>query len=157
MMKSTNFALFLSFSLLLFACEGEKTTKTMTKQDAPIIEAPIVGADSDIHGCKSSAGYQWSILKNECIRLFESGIRLDAKAANLDKSLSAFLVFKTTIDDDAQVEVFIPNVQSFILNKEKKESAGTWKNESYTVTQWKGMYTIEDKKKTVLYQGMAVK
>ncbi len=33
---------------------------------------PIVGGDSDIHGCKASAGYTWSSAQNKCIRPWET-------------------------------------------------------------------------------------
>jgi hypothetical protein len=117
----------------------------------------MVGGDSDEHGCKGSAGYSWSVVKNECIRIFTDGVRLDPKATDLDKTLSAFVVFKSDTDD-MQAELFIPNVaKSVILNKEKKESAGTWKNANYVLTQWKGMYSLEDSHKKLLYQGAARK
>jgi hypothetical protein len=32
---------------------------------------PIVGGDSDIHGCKASAGYSWCAVKNKCLRVWE--------------------------------------------------------------------------------------
>ncbi len=115
---------------------------------------PIVGNDRDAHGCIGSAGYQWSALKNECIRLFESGIRLDAKAKNLDKAFSAFAVFKSDTED-SKVELFIPKTKnSIILKKVGKNDAGTWKNKQYTLTQWKGMYSLENSSKKLLYQGM---
>ena len=31
---------------------------------------PLVGADRDEHGCIGSAGYQWSALAGQCVRLF---------------------------------------------------------------------------------------
>jgi predicted lipoprotein with Yx(FWY)xxD motif len=34
-------------------------------------KGPIVGNDSDIHGCKASAGYSWCEAKQKCIRPFE--------------------------------------------------------------------------------------
>ncbi len=33
---------------------------------------PIIGGDSDIHGCKGSAGYSWSVSENKCVRPWES-------------------------------------------------------------------------------------
>jgi hypothetical protein len=148
-----------SLSTLFFAACNTPTTKTnvpppSSKED---VSTPMVGGDQDEHGCKPSAGYTWSSVKNECIRIFESGIRLDPKAAELDKTLSAFVVFKSDTDD-AQAELFIPTVKNAVLlAKVKKEDAGTWKNDSYTLTQWKGMYTLTDAKDKTLYQGSAAK
>lgn len=96
-------------------------------------------------------------MKNECIRIFESGIRLNARAKELDQTLSAFVVFKSD-DDDMKAELFIPTEKgSILLDKTKKESAGTWKNDAYTLTQYKGMYTLSDAKGKVLYEGSAAK
>lgn len=48
-----------------------------------------VGGDRDKHGCIGSAGYQWSEVQQDCIRVFEKGIRMKA----VDGSQSAFIVF----------------------------------------------------------------
>lgn len=36
-----------------------------------------IGGQTDEHGCYIAAGYTWSQLKNDCIRLFEDGIALE--------------------------------------------------------------------------------
>jgi hypothetical protein len=134
---------------LLPACTGNKANP----EQQPT--APLVGADQDEHGCKASAGYQWSSLKNECIRIFESGIQLDPKAADLDPSTSAFVVFKSDTDD-AQAEVYLPGEPtSRLFAKAPDNGAGTWKNGNLTLSQWKGMYTLQDDKKQTLYEGAA--
>ena len=156
---STKVVLF-SFSLMLClaACAEQKPKSDM--EQTPKMETPnppMVGGDADEHGCKGSAGYSWSVVKNECIQIFNAGIRLDPQAADLEKSLSAFIVFKSDTDD-AQAELFLPTEKkSILLTKEGKEDAGTWKNEGYVLSQWKGMYSLEDSKKTLLYQGAAVR
>ncbi len=151
--------LFLVFSYLfsLSACteapkkEAQQTAKTDTSL---VIDAPMVGGDADEHGCLASAGYTWSVVKNECIRLFEVGIRLNPKAANLDKTTSAFVVFKSETDE-SRAELFLPSEKkSILLTQDKKNGAGKWANNSYLLSQWKGMYTLEDSQKKVLYEGM---
>lgn len=154
-------SLLFSFAIvgLLTACKGQKPKSephqtSKTENPAPPM---MVGGDSDEHGCKASAGYTWSSIKNECVRLFEVGIRLDPKAEGLDKALSAFAVFKSDTDD-AQVEIFLPaDKKTYMLKKVGKENAGTWKNDKYVLTQWKGMYSLETTQKKLLYQGAAVK
>ncbi|MEI6411579.1 MAG: hypothetical protein WCR52_19475 [Bacteroidota bacterium] len=140
------------FLLFAAACAN----KTSEAPKAPVnVEHPMVGGDQDAHGCKASAGYTWSVVKNECIRIFESGVRLDPKAPNLDKTMSAFIVFKSE-QDDAQVEMFIPgSKESILLKKVQDNGAGTWKNDAMTLKQWKGMYTLEGKDGKVLYEGSA--
>ena len=145
------------FSLLcVCACteapkkDAQESAKTDT---TTIVDAPIIGGDSDEHGCKASTGYTWSVVKNECIRIFESGIRLNAKAVELDSTFSAFIVFKSETDE-SQAELFLPSEKkSTLLAQDKKNGAGKWTNDAYVLTQWKGMYTLEDSHKKVLYEG----
>lgn len=114
------------------------------------------GGDRDAHGCIGSAGYLWSELKEKCIRLFEDGIRLDPKAEGLDQTTVAYIVFKS-LDEDAKVELFVPGEKAALLPKVGKDDAGTWKNKKYVLKQWRGMYSLEDSKGKVLYEGSAVK
>ncbi len=130
--------------------EAQQAVKTET---APTIEAPNVGGDRDRHSCITSAGYQWSVVKNECIRIFESGIRLNAVAANLDKTFAGYAVFKSDTDK-AQAELFlVGEKRPPILTRIGKDDSNIWKNDAYTLTLNKDTYSLEDSKKTLLYQG----
>ena len=44
-----------------FVCEGVVDGK----------KSPLIGGDSDGHGCKASAGYSWCESKQKCIRMWE--------------------------------------------------------------------------------------
>ncbi len=153
-MKSNFFIPFICLAMLVGACNSSKKQSSGNTTDAP---AAMVGNDADEHGCKASTGYTWSVVKNECVRLFESGIRLDPQDPSLDKTLSAFILFKS-IDDDAKAEVFIPNQKESRIFKKQPNSgegdAGTWKDGDMTIKYWKGMYMLENNKNKVLYQGM---
>jgi len=140
------------FAATLLSCSNS-TPKPPTPTP-PVVDAPtMVGNDADAHGCRASAGYQWSALRNECIRLFETGIRLDPKAPELNKSLSAFIVFKSETEDQ-QAELYLPDQnQPQMLSKVPGNGAGKWKAGDYTLSQWKGMYTLETTGKKVLYEG----
>lgn len=147
------FKLFCLSALLLSACTSTPSAN-QTPQPAPVT-APVVGADQDEHGCKGSAGYTWSVVKNECIQIFNAGIRLNPKAAHLDQTLSAFVVFKSDTED-AQAEVYLPGeAKSRLFDKVADNGAGTWKNDTFLLTQWKGMYTVQGGKKQALYEGAA--
>lgn len=152
-MKNLIFVLIV-FSSFQVSCQNN--SGQVAPSPAKEQEMPVVGGDKDANGCKGSAGYQWSTVRNECIRVFESGIRLNPKAADLDTTVSAFIVFKSDVEDE-KVELFLPgNKESILLNKVKMEDAGTWKGgDSLTLTQWKGMYSLMDKNKRVLYEGSA--
>lgn len=139
--RFTFFALFLF--LLLSACNGQKPDGT-----------PTVGGDRDKHGCIGSAGYQWSELRGECIRLFEAGIRLDPQAKDLDQTTSAFIVYKS-MDEDAVVELFLPGEKPVLLPKVSKDDAGTWKNKKYVLKKWRGMYSLKNSAGKLMYEGAA--
>ena len=74
----------------------------------------MTGGDRDAHGCIGSAGYTWSALRNDCVRLFEVGLRLDAPAPTEGSAAmaSAFLVFATddsTLGANERGELFLPS------------------------------------------------
>ena len=86
-----------------------------------------VGVANDAHGCNAAAGFTWSEVKKDCIRLFESGVRMNP-ANDPEATTSAFIVFSA---DSTQVEVFLPNVENHpILGRRslpKADTRGTWK------------------------------
>lgn len=65
-----------------------------------------MGGDMDSHGCRASAGYVWSEVWQDCIRVFECGVRTEAVDGN---SGAAYLVFST---DSSRVELFFSNGDS---------------------------------------------
>ena len=78
----------------------------------------MVGGDRDKHGCIGSAGYQWSEVQQDCIRVFEKGIRMKA----VDGSQSAFIVFSP---DSTQVELFFSSGdKNEILDRRSLPSGG---------------------------------
>jgi hypothetical protein len=123
---------------------------------APKKASPVVGADRDSNGCIGSAGYSYSQLQAKCLRLFESGIRLDPVAKTKGKALSAFIVFRSEAGE-GNAEIFLPGKQkSLLLKQVPGENAGLWRGPSYTLSQWKGMYMLDTAKGKSLYKGMAV-
>ena len=64
------------------------------------VQQPLkVGNDKDAFGCIPSAGYQWSELKQDCIRPFELPLQL----YNNDRTYSAGIIFSSNLD---KAEVF---------------------------------------------------
>ena len=98
---------FLVLSLsVLFACNG--TQKSNTSNDAEQQEAveQVVGGDQDEHGCIGSAGETWSELLQACVKVFETGVRLNpVEVEGDDAVISAFAVFN---EDKSKVELFLP-------------------------------------------------
>ena len=74
----------LSLSGVLFGCaSASKHEKT--------------GSDRDPHGCIGSAGYSWSQVRVECIRIWEQGTVLEDSTLNIDwaKNYVVFSVDET--------------------------------------------------------------
>jgi len=85
---------------ILGSCCGPKCKKSEFKENGNT--ATIVGADKDEHGCKASTGYQWSELKQECVRPFE----LPMSLLSPDKTTMTSVLFSS---DSSQVEIFSVN------------------------------------------------
>jgi hypothetical protein len=109
------------------------------------------GGDEDEHGCKPSAGYTWSKIKQQCIRPFEMGVKMDPKDPSLDKTTAAFLVFS---DDRVRVEIFLPTQKNSVVIRKTSAAAEPekWANGPLTLFLDKGVYTLDDEGK-ILYQG----
>jgi len=76
---------------------------------------PKVGSDRDKHGCIGSAGYVYSAIKNDCIRVFEQNIRLTEVSPKGSFTSMTSIIFSK---DSLKVEVFLPNYNGGqILNK----------------------------------------
>lgn len=98
----------LCMGLFLVACSGANQSAVTVNTSQP----QAVGADKDAHGCKASAGYQWSVLKNDCVRIFEQGIGFSAYGNNTDSTLAAFVIFDPK---GQQAEVFLPHRTNGIM------------------------------------------
>jgi hypothetical protein len=133
---------------LLAACSQSPQTPEETATTQPV---PVVGGDSDAHGCKGSAGYTWSEVKQNCIRIFEDGIALAPQDAVADKTTAAFVVFRTGAED-AVAEVFIPGQTSGIL-MEKAADGSAWQADTLQLTYAEGKYLLAGKSGVSLYAG----
>lgn len=51
-----------------FKVEIKNSTPTIIPS---VTQPPLLGGDSDEHGCKGSAGYSWCEVKQKCLRVFE--------------------------------------------------------------------------------------
>lgn len=111
----------------------------------PVAAGVMVGGDQDVHGCKASAGYQWSALRARCLRLFEEGIRLDPLTAGPEATQSAFIVFAA---DQARAELYLPGRPVQLLERQGEEGAHVWAGGSYRLVPWKG-YVLQENGKAV--------
>lgn len=152
-MKLTKFTMLVISATLFFSCNLEKTNESSTSiMDTVKVEStPMVGNDVDEHGCKPSAGYTFSTLKNECIRVFESGIRMNAKTKGVDTTTSAFVVFKSETEKN-EAEIFMPNSDKTIILKGEGDKPRSWVNSEYKLVETNNIYSLQNSKSELLYQ-----
>ncbi|MGE8431299.1 MULTISPECIES: hypothetical protein [Chryseobacterium] len=116
--------------------------------------SPIVGGDVDVHGCRASAGFTYSQIKNVCVKVFEQKIKL--KEVDSDKSSTSMtaVIFSK---DMKRAEIFIPegNAKSIILDKEGKSKmwkSGSYIKETYVLVPYKKSGYQIKKDDVVIYQ-----
>ncbi|MEO8535525.1 MAG: hypothetical protein ABI441_17340 [Flavobacterium sp.] len=144
----------LSFSCAKKAPQESNNIKTDTlKTDTAKIEtikeeskSEVVGGDSDAHGCKGSAGYTWSVVKNECVRLFEVGTKLAHAEDGKTYSTVAYVIF-----EGDKAELFLDTQKEPII-LERKSEGDSWVKEDYQLIPWKG-YVLKKGEK-IIYTGM---
>lgn len=110
----------------------------------------IVSQDEDEHGCAYTAGYKWSEIEDDCVRIFEKGFRLnpiglaeDSTEENEleDNDVSCFVLFS---NNKREAEIFLPNKVGGILleqtNKKKLYTNAGWEleTEKDLVLKYKG-------------------
>ena len=95
---------------------GKKEAETSERKE----KESVVGSDKDEHGCIASAGYTWSEVQKDCIRLWEKGVRMNAVD---DAGKTLFLVFSP---DSTQVELFFSEegVSNEILDRRGLPAGG---------------------------------
>lgn len=112
----------------LISCDKILKDKNESQDSDITTREYVVGTDKDANGCVGSAGYTWSILKNDCVRVFEIGYRLNPTKINADEAvISAFIIFDENKD---KAELFLPNSDKSIIliNQDNK---GIFVNQKY--------------------------
>ncbi|MDR2221600.1 MAG: hypothetical protein LBE34_02560 [Flavobacteriaceae bacterium] len=95
----------------------------------------IVG-EEDEHGCTYTAGYRWSQINQDCLRVFEVGFRLNPLSLEdgneeenelEDNEVSCFVIFDK---EEKKAEIFLPNnLKSIVL--ENKNLKGVYSNDGW--------------------------
>lgn len=119
--------------MLAIACNAQKTedNKVVSGEDSTTIAAnnAKTGADKDEHGCIGSAGYTWSVLKNDCIRTFNH-IKLMPLEKTGTYSSAAFLLFS---DDKSKAELFMPGEKESLILERTANETGNWKKDDLEI------------------------
>ena len=121
---------------------SQESTSTTPKEPQKEV---AVGGDSDSHGCKASAGYTWSVLKKECIRIFENSTKLNHAEDGKTYSTVSYVIF-----DGNKAELFLDTQKESII-LERKSEGDTWVNGDWQLIPWKG-YVLKKAGK-ILYTG----
>lgn len=151
-MKKSIYLLF--FASMLFLAPGCGAVATSTNATLePIDDAAIAGADSDSHGCKASAGYQWSIVEQRCVRLFETGTAL-YPAAEPEAGGAVFVAYVIMAKDSLLSEVFIPGrVDGSVLERRKLANGSyVWNmldDDTPNLSIKKGLLTLSKRGKVI--------
>lgn len=132
------------FALTNMAC-NPNALKTTDQEPPEIIEA---GSGRDEHGCIPSAGYEWSVALERCIRLWEVGIELTNVRVPNSTSV-AYLIIDPEKD---KAELYMSEVSgSLILTKQGSEWVDSDKR--YILTRnTSNQYQVRNAKGTLLYQ-----
>ncbi|MEN4760939.1 hypothetical protein ABEG63_11445 [Chryseobacterium sp. C39-AII1] len=116
--------------------------------------AQKVGGDRDVHGCISSAGYTYSQLRNDCVRVFEQKIKLNEVKSDKSYTSMTAVIFNKSM---SKAEIFIPdgNAKSIILERQGKGKiwkSGSHVKESYVLVPYKKKGYQIKKDDVVIYQ-----
>jgi len=117
-------------------------------------KTPVVGGDRDVHGCIGSAGYTYSQIKNDCVRVFEQKIKLNEVSSDKSYTSMTAVIFSK---DMKKAEIFIPdgNAKSIILTRQGKGKiwkSGSHIKESYVLIPYKKTRYQIKKDDVVIYQ-----
>ena len=143
--------IYICIAILLSSCSS-------TKQN-------MVGNNRDRHSCIASAGYIWSEVQKNCIRLFETGIRVESLKSPNE---SAFIVFSP---DSLKAELFFSNGSkseildkrtlpngSFAWNVEDDDTKNVRKSDGIWTISQRGsvQYTQPEDLQVLKYEGMNI-
>ncbi|QBQ42353.1 hypothetical protein [Sphingobacterium psychroaquaticum] len=90
-------------ALFFAACQNGKTGSS------------VVGNDRDSQGCIPSAGYQWSVVQQKCVRPWEGGVKMLLANAPSDQQEKA--VYALIDPSKQKAEIFIPETENMILDR----------------------------------------
>ncbi len=146
-------AFILITSLCLFSsCDYIMKKNDTGKEGSRTNKNVVLGNDKDENGCVASAGYRWSVIKEECIRPVEECYRLNGieQLESESDAKSVYVVFED--DNGERAELFFPgDTKSVMLKKDSKK--GPYKDAQWSLYAQNGYKLSKNGK--VLYAGAA--
>jgi hypothetical protein len=112
---------------------------------SPTKNEGVVGNATDKHGCQITAGYTWSEIRKDCIRLFE-----DAQCIGSIREGSSLLnVYVVFSSDKSKAELFLPSSKNNpILIIDGKQ----WKGNGYVLSKSADKYILTKDGKEISLQ-----
>ena len=123
--------------LCLVSCKWNDKEEDKKPDNATNAKDVVIGGDKDKDGCLASAGYTWSKLNKECVRVF-SGLQLlpidKTNSEEDDAVFAAYVLFDESADN---AELFLPNEDESVLVKRESEGK-PWTNGDWELIPHKG-------------------
>lgn len=116
--------------------------------DKPEPQALPSGNDQDDRGCIATAGYTWSSLLANCVRLFEVGIEMTNPRDPKATSVAYVIIDKSK----TQAELFLPGKNGRPLLVNKHDNWVSEKNQLILIWRSGKPYQLKDASGTLLYQ-----
>jgi hypothetical protein len=105
------------FLVALVSCKDVEVTPEDTSMKMDTLSISLVGADKDKNGCLATAGYTWSVLKQDCVRLFETAFVL-APIQSPETTDAVLVTYVLVSTDGLKAEVFLPgSEESMLMNR----------------------------------------
>lgn len=148
-MKKPVLLLFASLSIL--SCDFIMKPHDTEANEAAASKKVVLGTDKDENGCVASAGYRWSVIKDECIRPVEECYRLNSieQLASESDVSSVYVAFEENGD---RAELFLPGTTKSVLLKKEGKNA-PYKDKNWILYSQNG-YKLK-KNGNLLYAGAA--
>ena len=123
---------------------GLITLVSCTSQKKGNSDIQSIGGKKDKHGCLVAAGQSWSQVRENCIQVFNDGIRLDPVSVKENEAtFSAFIVYPK--DNRSRAELFLPNQEETVILHTKDELV--YNNGKYAYNPKTGILLINGVKK----------
>lgn len=132
--------IFAVIGIAISGCQSSNLNKN-NQQDTMV----AIGGDKDKHGCLIAAGYTWSTLQQDCIRIWEGSIPLEI-INNAQSYQTAAYVFIDSVEQKA--EVFVPDEKSSLILDKNGE---IYTNGKFNLAQENSYWTLS-LNQTKLYQ-----
>lgn len=145
---------FLCFFVLFTACQKmnepalEHSKESLKETFFEEIDTEV---DKDQDGCLNTAGYRWSDLKKDCIKVHLIGLRLDPalNQNNEDAQNALYMIFS---EDAQKVEIYLPQAQKPIVLS-KLNDLNHWEQDDFSLVLREEMYYFK-KNNLVSFKGL---